>query len=175
MSLSKAICPKCGAEILVNAADDATICQLCGAPFITAKAIDAFSATSAPAPSSIVEPDVFPRCYRVTVKREKDPIIGNAITFLFILNDRPRPLSDDSSISFQSDEKLIEVPVFITNNAGTTFEGVLTGTADGKDIDVVWSVDPRSKTLGKITSSTNDTLRFVEKPGAADNWGHGQV
>lgn len=171
MSITKAICPKCGAELLVNAADDATICQLCGAPFITAKAIEAFAACAQP---TIKEADTVSQPYTVTLRREKDPLIGNKITFLMIIDDRPRPLSDDAVFRFRSEEKQFELPVFITDNEGTDFEGVLTFAADGKDVDILWAAAYSNKTLGVIKSTTNATVAFVEQAGAAGNWGHGQ-
>ena len=109
----------------------------------------------------------FSHDYCITIEREHNPSIRDTITFLLILNGRPRPLADGGSITFQTNEKHFEVPVFITNNSKTRFEGVLTGIADGEDICIKWKAERGSKTLGHITATTNNTVTFLERKGAA--------
>ena len=103
--------------------------------------------------------------YRITIAREAEPSIRDSITFLLIPNDRPVPLSDGGSISLPSNQKHFEIPVFITDNSKRTFEGVLTGIADGKDICIRWKADRGSKTLGNIIATTNDTVSLKSKKG----------
>ncbi len=105
--------------------------------------------------------------YYITIERERNRLVGDSVTFLIVLNGRPRPVADGGSVSFKADEEHFEIPVFITKNSKKNIEGVITGTADGNDINIVWSVDPDSKTFGAIKSTTNDTVSFMEKPGAA--------
>lgn len=119
--------------------------------------------------SPICSDDVFAEPYRVTLRREKHPKIGNSVTFILIANGRPRPLADDAWTTLEFSEKEFEIPVFITKNSRTKFEGVLTGTADGSDIRILWSPDLTQKTLGVIKETTNPTVTFVERPGAT-NW-----
>lgn len=138
---------------MVEAANDASICQNCGAPFITANGIEAFLALS----------DTLPRSYRITIQRERNRAIGDAITFLLVLDGRPVPLADGGSITVPTNKKRFELPVFITNNSKTSVEGVLTGIADGKDICITWGAERGSKTLGRIQATTNDTVSFQEK------------
>ncbi len=105
--------------------------------------------------------------YYITIEREHNSSIGDSVTFLIILNGRPRPVADGGSVTFKVDEERFEIPVFITKNSKKNVEGVIAGVADGNDINIVWSVDPADKTFGSIKSTTNNTVSFMEKPGAA--------
>lgn len=110
--------------------------------------------------------ETLPKNYRITIEREADPSIRDSITFLLVLNGRPSPLADGGSISFQANQKCFEIPVLITGNSRSRFEGVLTGIADGRDIRIRWKAERGSKTLGNITVTTNDTVALVKKKGA---------
>ena len=110
--------------------------------------------------------DVFEREYCVTVEREHHPAIGDKITFIMLPNGRPIPLADGGTNRFYTDKKCFEVPVFITDNSRRKFEGVLTGIADGEDITLRWAPERDTKTLGRITATTNSTVTFLERKGA---------
>lgn len=105
--------------------------------------------------------------YYITIEREHNSSVGDSVTFLIILNGRPRPVADGGSVSFQSDEESFEIPVFISKNSKKNVEGVIAGVADGNDINIIWSIDPQSKTFGTIKSTTNNTVTFIERAGAA--------
>lgn len=167
MAFSKAVCPACSAENTVDASSDASICKCCGTPFITAKAVEAFAASVRGAAVSNEDPEVFPGSYRITIERERNCVVRDSVTFLLILNGRPRPLADGAAVSFEENRKHFEIPVFISKNSRNRFEGVLTGIADGNDIRITWSVDPKHKALGVIKETTNNTVSFQERPGAA--------
>ncbi len=167
MSLSKAICPKCHAEVTVDTAEEASVCSSCAAPFITLKAVDSFVASQKEAAT---DADTLPGPYRIILRRACNPRIGNSVTFILIADGRPRPLSDDAYTSVVEDKKYFEIPVFITDNDKKRFEGVLTGVADGKDIDILWDVDLKNQTLGRIIETTNNSVTFIGRPGATDNW-----
>ena len=113
--------------------------------------------------------DTVIRPYRITLRRTKDPVIRNDVTFIFIRDGRPRPLSDDAYACFEEDRKQFEIPVFITDNRKKKFEGVLTGTADGSDIQILWSPDLSENNWGVIVETSNDTVAFTARPGAT-NW-----
>ena len=104
--------------------------------------------------------------YYITIEREHNSSVGDSITFLIMLNGRPKPVADGGSVSFKVDDERFEIPVFIGKNSRKNIEGVIMGVADGNDIDIVWSIDPASKTFGAIKSTTNNTVSFVERPGA---------
>lgn len=108
----------------------------------------------------------FPHAYRITIEREMNPTIGNSVTFIMIINGRPRPLADGGAAIFECDQKYFEIPVEIIKNSRKKFEGVLTGIADGNDIRIVWDADLTSETLGVIKETTNKTVLFRKKPGA---------
>ncbi len=107
-----------------------------------------------------------PCAYRITIEREMNPTIGNSVTFIMIINGRPRPLADGGAVMVECDQKCFEIPVEIIKNSRKKFEGVLTGIADGNDIRIVWDVDPKEKNLGVIKETTNNTVCFQAKPGA---------
>ena len=109
----------------------------------------------------------FPYSYRIEIDRKKNPAIGNTVTFIMIANGRPSVLADGGTLLFKCDQKRFEIPVEIRMESGERFEGVMTGLADGKDIHVVWDADPTSEALGVIKETTNNTVWFLEKPGAA--------
>lgn len=106
------------------------------------------------------------RTYRITIEREMNPTIGNSVTFIMIINGRPRPLADGGATILECDQKYFEIPVEIIKNSRKKFEGVLTGIADGNDIRIVWNADLTSETLGVIKETTNNTVIFQKKPGA---------
>lgn len=106
------------------------------------------------------------RTYRITIEREMNPTIGNSVTFIMIINGRPRPLADGGATILECDQKCFEIPVEIIKNSRKKFEGVLTGIADGNDIRIVWNADLTSETLGVIKETTNNTVIFQKKPGA---------
>ncbi len=108
--------------------------------------------------------------YRIKIRRTKSERYGNSVTFIHLGFARPRPLSDDAYAEFSETKRRFEIPVFITDNKGKEFEGVLTGISDGNDISIVWEPDTSQKTLGVIIKTTNDTVRFEERRGATDNW-----
>ena len=107
--------------------------------------------------------------YRITLRRTKDPVVGNSVTFIFLRDGRPRPLADDAYACFECDCPQFEIPVFITDNKKKKFEGVLTGTADGDDVEILWSPDLSASLWGVILETTNPTVTFTERPGAT-NW-----
>lgn len=104
--------------------------------------------------------------YRITIERETNPTIGNSVTFIMIINGRPRPLADGGTTILECDQKCFEIPVEIIKNSRKKFEGVITGIADGNDIRIVWDADLTSETLGVIKQTTNNTVSFQKKPGA---------
>ena len=104
--------------------------------------------------------------YRITIERETNPAIGNSVTFIMIINGRPRPLADGGVMIFECNQKCFEIPVEIIKNSRKKFVGVLTGIADGTDIRIVWNADLTSETLGVIKETTNTTVSFRKKPGA---------
>ena len=104
--------------------------------------------------------------YRITIEREMNPTIGNSVTFIMIINGRPRPLANGGATILECDQKCFEIPVEIIKNSRKKFEGVLTGVADGNDIRIVWDADLTSETLGVIKETTNNTVLFRKKPGA---------
>ncbi len=108
--------------------------------------------------------------YHIKLRRTKSERYGNSVTFIHLGFARPRPLSDDSFCVFSENKRRFEIPVFITDNKGKEFEGVLTGISDGNNISIVWEPDTSQKTLGVIIKTTNDTVRFEERRGATDNW-----
>lgn len=167
MSFSKAICPKCHAEVTVNTAEEASICSSCAAPFITSKAVDSFTALKKEAAT---DTDALPGPYRITLRRTHNSLIGDSVTFILIADGRPRPLADNAYTSIIEDKKYFEIPVFITDNDKKRFEGVLTGVADGRDIDILWDAELKNQTLGKIIETTNSSVTFIGRPGATDNW-----
>lgn len=112
----------------------------------------------------------FPDGYKLRIRRVKSKKYGNSVTFIHLGAGRPRPLADDAYTELIQTKRHFEIPVFITNNKGKEFEGVLKGTADGRDITVVWEPDTSSDTLGVITETSNPTVTFEERRGAADNW-----
>ena len=108
----------------------------------------------------------FPYSYRITIERKRNPMIGDSVTFIMIVNGRPRPLADGGAMFLECDQKCFEIPVSIIENPRKQFEGVLTGIADGNDIRIVWDADLTSETLGVIKETTNNTVSFQKKPGA---------
>lgn len=108
----------------------------------------------------------FPDSYRITIEREYNRTVGESVTFILIVNGRPRPLANGAIITVECDKKCFEIPVFISKNSRKKFEGVLTGIADGNDIRILWDADLNLKTLGAIKETTNDTVSFQNKPGA---------
>ena len=107
--------------------------------------------------------------YTVKISRPHDSAVSNDVTCIFIINGRPRPLADDAWLRVELNDENFEIPVFITDNEGTEFEGVLAGTADGKDIEIQWAAVKSHPMLG-ILYSENKTVHFIERPGAANNW-----
>lgn len=104
--------------------------------------------------------------YQIIMDRKMNPSIGSKVTFILIIDGRPRPLADGATIIFECDEEQFEIPVFITRNARTNFEGVLTGVADGNDVSILWDIDLNSETLGVIKATNNNTISLQAKPGA---------
>lgn len=118
--------------------------------------------------TSYLESDrgTFPYSYRISIERKMNPAIGNSVTFIMIINGRPRPLADGGATILECDQKCFEIPVEIIKNSRKKFEGVLTGIANGNDIRIVWDADLTSETLGVIKETTNNTVSFQKKPGA---------
>lgn len=116
--------------------------------------------------SSSQTAEAFAQPYRITIERQTNPKIGNAVTFIMILNGRPRPLADGDMVMLDCDQAQFEIPVEIIKNSRKKFEGVLTGIADGTDIRIVWDADLTSETLGVIKETTNQTVSFRKKTGA---------
>lgn len=152
MALSNAICPKCNGVNAVESTQQAWVCENCRTSFFTAPAIAAWDCA-----------------YVVILNRKSDPVIGNDITFVTVYRGNYSPLSDGATLQLLVSEKEFEIPVLITDNEGNTFEGVLTGSSDGKDIEITWEAKRDGKQLGCIAKTSNDTVRFVERPGAAKN------
>lgn len=104
--------------------------------------------------------------YRITIERELNPTIGDSVTFIMIINGRPRPLANGGTTVFECDQTCFEIPVEIIKNSRKKFVGVLTGIADGTDVSILWDADLTSETLGVIKKTTNQTVSFQKKPGA---------
>lgn len=152
MALMNGICPRCNAVNGVDNAKKSAVCEKCKAEFFTEQAIAAWNAA-----------------YVVTLHRKKDPSVGNRLTFLTVYRGNLCPLSDGASQQILVSEKEFEIPVLITDNKGREFEGVLAGTGDGKDVEITWAASTEEKLLGRIEKSSNATVRFVERVGAAKN------
>ena len=165
MALKKAICPFCDKQIMVNSDSPRSICAMCRKDFPTEEAMDKYIAAIMAEEEE--NGDFFPFTYRITIEREHDAFISNRITVILMINGHPQPLADGACISFASNAKLIEIPVYITDNEHTTFEGVFLGTSVGRDIRFVWSAEFYGKSLGRIKESSNPTIILHEKPGAA--------
>ena len=108
--------------------------------------------------------------YRIRLRRTKNEEIGNSVTFIHLGFGRPRPLSDDSYAEFSETKMRFAIPVFITDNAGKEFEGVLTGLSVGRDVEILWDPDPTEKNLGQIIKSNNASVMLIPRKGATDNW-----
>ena len=164
MALKKAICPHCGRQIMVNDTTAQSICAMCRKDFPTNQGVDAYLATLMT--SDCADSDRFPFDYTITIEREADAFIGDRITMNLMINGRPTPLPNGGMIRFSANTKLVEIPVHITDNEFTSFEGVFLGSSVGRDIHLVWSAEFYGKTLGRIQSSNNPTFHLYEKPGA---------
>lgn len=114
--------------------------------------------------------ETLPQPYDITLVRKHNPAFTNDITFIHLAFGRPRPLADDACLQFSETKKCFEIPVYMTDNKKRTFEGLLTGIADGKPVRVVVDVDLTQETIFQITETSNDSVQFVEKPGATSNW-----
>lgn len=116
--------------------------------------------------SYIVDSQTLPQSYRITIERQANLTIGNSVTFIMIVNGRPRPLADGGALMLECNQKCFELPVEIVKNSRKKFEGVLTGIADGNDIRILWDADLSTETLGIIKETTNNTVSFKKKTGA---------
>ena len=167
----KLACDLCGGELLVIPGGEAA-CVKCGLRYsmeaLREKLSLAEEKTEAPVETAVRKP------YRVELSRVKNLKVRSSVTMIIIRNDRPRPLSEEASFLWETDEARIEIPIYIAKGTKKVFEGVLTGEADGKDIRIVLDVDPAVKMLGVIKETSNSTFRFCERPGATENWTHGQ-
>ena len=149
MALSNGICPNCKTVNAVESNAESSVCTNCKKTFFTAQAIATWDAA-----------------FAVILKRTNDPAIKNNVTFNLVHYGDLRVLANDGELILLVAEQTFEIPVMITYRK-TTFEGVLTGTGDGKDIEITWAASTSEPQLGHIVSSTNPTVRFEERPGAA--------
>ena len=164
MALKDAICPFCGKQIKVNSDSPESGCFMCRNKFPTEKAIAKYLET-------LIDPaekdaDTFPFDYTITIEREYDAFIADRITVILMINGRPHPLPNGGRVSFLSNTKIIEIPIFTTDNEHTKFEGIILGNAFGPDIRIVWSAEFYGKSLGRIKERSNPTFNLYEKPGA---------
>ena len=163
----KIVCDVCGGALQVNAANQGAACTVCGMRYSIEALREKLGQTQV-AEAAVAKP------YLIKLERLKNAALGNNVAIILIIGDRPRPLADDSSIGWKSEDQQIEIPIYIAKGLKKKFEGVIAGVADGKNLHIVMEVDPESQTLGVIKESSNSTICLVEKPGATDHWTHGQ-
>lgn len=149
MTIVNGICPNCKTVNAVESNTKSSTCTKCKKSFFTEQAIATWDAA-----------------FAVTLRRANDPAIKNDITFNLVHYGDLRVLANDGELILLVAEQTFEIPVMITYRK-TTFEGVLTGTGDGKDIEITWAASASEPQLGHIVSTTNPTVRLVERPGAA--------
>ncbi len=173
----KLVCELCGGALLVDAGGQEATCKNCGLCYPMAalrEKLGLGKAEQPKIPEMPAEGDVFAKPYRIVLERVKNPSIGNKVTCILIRDGRPRPLADDAAFWWDTDEKRFEIPIYIAKGDRKRFEGVLTGVPDGKDLHIVLDVDPNVKMLAVIKECNNSTIHLEERPGATDNWTHGQ-
>ncbi len=163
MITRKCICSSCKEPFVYTCPESAPVrffCDSCARPLNPL-----FRANASLSPEGeYAEP------YMIRLRRTKNEKIGNSVTFIHLGFGRPRPLSDDSYAEFREVKMRFEIPVFITDNKGKEFEGVLTGFSVGNDVEILWDPDPSKKNLGNIVKSNNASVVFIPRKGATDNW-----
>ncbi len=155
-----ALCPVCGMQITVEDTDDATICSVCGKPFITSKGIEAFSSSPDKFTGSENDPDMFPFFYNINIEREKK-IVGALISYVFMIDNQPAIIGNGQGITITTNRKKIEIPVLKTNNSDLFVEGVLVGSADGRDINLKFAACLGKSKVANLKATTNGTISFV--------------
>lgn len=167
----KLVCELCGGALLVDVDGQEATCKNCGLSYSMAALREKLGLGKAEQPKTA---DTFAKPYRVMLERVKNPSLGNAVTCILIMDSRPRPLADDAAFRWETDDKRFEIPVYIAKGNRKRFEGVLTGVPNGEDLHIVLDMDANVKMLAVIKECNNSTIHFEERPGATDNWTHGQ-
>lgn len=167
----KLVCDVCGGALQVNAGDRGAECTVCGLRYSIEALREKLGQTDV---TRSAEVRAIEKPYLIELERLKNAALGNNVAIILIIGDRPRPLADDSSICWKSEDQQIEIPIYIAKGLKKKFEGVIAGVADGKNLHIVMEVDPKSQTLGVIKESSNSTIHLVERPGATENWSYGQ-
>lgn len=171
----KLVCDLCGGALQVKPGSQEAECKNCGLCYSMEALREKLDRTEqTECPEKPVAAEAFEKPYRIKLEREKGPALRYDVTFILIMGQRPRPLSEEALLCWDSDETRFEIPIYIAKDMDKVFEGVLTGVPDGKDLHIVLGVDPKEKMLGVIKKSSNSTVRFEERAGATDRWNHGQ-
>ena len=174
----KLVCELCGGVLLVTADGQQAECTQCGLRYSMASLREKLNKKEQPESPKPVEPEQeevsdFARPYKVWLERARNSACSR-YNIMVILGGRPRPLSNECTLYWDTTDKHFELPICVSRGMKKVFEGVLTGVPDGKTLSITLDIDPAQTMPVVIKETSNSTVHFQERPGATDNWAHGQ-